>query len=74
MKKISAFFIALALFCTASYARCEDTQKDIQDKALPIAFLIRLGMAWGLSYANAPHIGGPVYSGRPPFRSAGQCR
>lgn len=42
-------------------------KEKIGGGAVPIAALIRLGMGYGISYANAPGVGEQTYIGRPPF-------
>lgn len=45
-------------------------EEQREDRAVPIATLIRLGMGYGISYANAPDVGGQTYTKGPPF---GRC-
>ncbi|HEG6763600.1 TPA: hypothetical protein SE802_000023 [Campylobacter coli] len=70
MKKSLIYLIALCLSYTAMQAVCkyaEEQREDIGGGAVPIAALIRLGMGYGISYANAPGVGEQTYIGRPPF-------
>ncbi|EKT4181498.1 hypothetical protein QEI13_000883 [Campylobacter coli] len=46
-------------------------KEKIGGGAVPIAALIRLGMGYGISYANAPGVGEQTYIGRPPFFGGG---
>ncbi|EMZ3207647.1 hypothetical protein ABDG82_000995, partial [Campylobacter coli] len=48
-------------------AVCKYVEEQREDRAVPIAALIRLGMGYGISYANAPGVGEKTYIGRPPF-------
>ncbi|EIB20973.1 hypothetical protein [Campylobacter jejuni] len=51
-------------------AVCKYAKEQREDRAVPITTLIRLGMGYGISYANAPDVGGQTYTKRPPF---GRC-
>lgn len=50
-------------------AVCKYAEEQREDRGggVPIAALIRLGMGYGISYANAPGVGEQTYIGRPPF-------
>lgn len=67
MKKSLIYLIALCLSYTAMQAVCKYAEEQREDRAVPIAALIRLGMGYGISYANAPGVGEQTYIGRPPF-------
>ncbi|HEC1889039.1 TPA: hypothetical protein R1801_000277 [Campylobacter jejuni] len=45
-----------------SYGFCKYAEDQREDRAVPIATLIRLGMGYGISYANAPDVGGQTYT------------
>ncbi|EAI7659258.1 hypothetical protein CNU43_01495 [Campylobacter coli] len=69
MKKSLIYLIALCLSYTAMQAVCKYAEEQREDRggAVPIAALIRLGMGYGISYANALGVGEQTYIGRPPF-------
>ena len=69
MKKSLIYLIALCLSYTAMQAVCKYAEEQREDRggAVPIAALIRLGMGYGISYANAPGVGEQTYIVRPPF-------
>ncbi|ECK8051140.1 hypothetical protein ACW734_001273 [Campylobacter coli] len=70
MKKSLIYLIALCLSYTAMQAVCKYAEEQREDRGgggVPIAALIRLGMGYGISYANAPGVGEQTYIGRPPF-------
>ncbi|EOI0566313.1 hypothetical protein ACMF38_001259 [Campylobacter coli] len=69
MKKSLIYLIALCLSYTAMQAVCKYAEEQREDRGggVPIAALIRLGMGYGISYANAPGVGEQTYIGRPLF-------
>ncbi|EDO6627844.1 hypothetical protein FVM63_05050 [Campylobacter coli] len=68
MKKSLIYLIALCLSYTAMQAVCKYAEEQREDRGgVPIAALIRLGMGYGISYANAPGVGEQTYIGRLPF-------
>lgn len=69
MKKSLIYLIALCLSYTAMQAVCKYAEEQRKDRGggVPIAALIRLGMGYGISYANAPGVGEQTYIGRLPF-------
>ncbi|HFP7757879.1 TPA: hypothetical protein ACHDW5_001763, partial [Campylobacter jejuni] len=66
-KKSLIYLIVLCLSYTAMQVVCKYAEEQREDRAVPIATLIRLGMGYGISYANAPDVGGQTYTKRPPF-------
>ncbi|EGQ0096015.1 hypothetical protein I1227_000248 [Campylobacter coli] len=69
MKKSLIYLIALCLSYTAMQAVCKYAEEQREDRGRGCAYcsLIRLGMGYGISYANAPGVGEQTYIGRPPF-------
>ncbi|RTJ58318.1 hypothetical protein [Campylobacter jejuni] len=62
MKKSLIYLMVLCLSYTAMQAVCKYAEEQREDRAVPIATLIRLGMGYGISYANAPDVGGQIYT------------
>ncbi|QYH11174.1 hypothetical protein A0056_009170 [Campylobacter jejuni] len=60
-KKFDLSYI-LCLSYTAMQAVCKYAEEQREDRAVPVATLIRLSMGYGISYANAPDVGGQTYT------------